>query len=38
MKLVEIALRDTCVKEYRRTYDKVAEGWQEGGEKRKLWG
>lgn len=38
MKLIEIALRDTCVKAYRRTYDKVAKEWTRGsGERDKVW-
>ena len=35
--LIEITLRDTCVKAYRRADDKVAAEWLEGGAKQKAW-
>jgi hypothetical protein len=31
MKVIEVAMKDTCVKAYRRSYDKVTEEWQKGG-------
>jgi hypothetical protein len=37
MKVIEVALRDTCVKAYRRSYDKVAEEWQKGSSSAKAW-
>ncbi len=38
MEVIEIALRDTCVKAYRRAYDKVSEEWEKGvGRRDKEW-